>query len=111
MIDHLSPDTIALAVSGALSGADARAAELHLATCRECSLQAGHVSKVAGALAAAPQIPMPAPVAARLKAVIATEVERRAVLAAKALPGSAGGHSAAPRPPLASDRPDTHLHV
>ncbi len=101
MSEHLTIETIALAQCGALRADSAVGAEAHLAECPDCAQHRDLVRAVPALLSAARAIAVPVAVAARIDAVIAAEVDRRAMLhaadppaqAQQVWPEAAGGKS------------------
>ncbi|SEP84592.1 zf-HC2 domain-containing protein [Microlunatus flavus] len=105
MTDHPSRDTLADAAEGLLEPAEAATVDAHVAGCADCRAELAAFSEVSTVLAAAPSPTMPADVAARLAAVLATEQAAREVSAVlHAVPGSGPDAPPVPRHPYGTRR-------
>jgi hypothetical protein len=99
--DHVSVEELADAAEGLLDPARAEVVRAHVAGCPACQETAGFLTAVSATLAAEPTPAMPAPVIARLDAVIAQEQARRGIKTD--VPASAGGGSAGRGTAVASE--------
>lgn len=84
MAAHLTVDELADAAAGLLDAARVAEIDDHLSGCRRCAAEKAQLDQVSLRLAAEPVPAMPAAVADRLAAIIATEQQRRSSGAADA---------------------------
>jgi len=101
--DHISVEDLADAAEGLLEPARADVVRTHVTGCPACTQTAELLSSVTAMLSSEPAPAMPAPVIARLDAVIAQEQARRQIIAA--VPVGADVLEWKPRPRLPAAEP------
>ncbi|HEY0239132.1 MAG TPA: zf-HC2 domain-containing protein [Friedmanniella sp.] len=105
MTDHPSRDTLADAAEGLLEPDEAAAVDAHVSGCAACRAETAAFAEVGTILASTPSPAMPADVARRLAAVVATEQSAREVSPVlRAVPGSGPDAPPVPRHPYGTRR-------